>query len=323
MSRIVPAAMLDDAVRLLREGQVVAFPTETVYGLGALALDAAALARIFALKGRPATHPLIAHVRDAAEAATLTTDWDARAQALADKLWPGPLTLVVPRAASVPAELSGGKPTVAVRAPAHPVARELLARVGQPLAAPSANRYQSLSPTTAQHVARAFADEELLVVDGGACQAGVESTVLDLTVSPPAVLRPGPLTLAALRAIVPDVVVATGVVTDEAARHSPGQDALHYAPRAPLRVLSRDEAIAAARAASGPVGLVLRKAATSLPPTVKAHALGENAEQYAHLLYATLHSLDDAAVGAIYVESPPDDEAWMAVGDRLRRAAAK
>lgn len=325
MSRIAqpdPTAIAD-AARLLLAGELVAFPTETVYGLGARALDAAALGKIFEAKGRPATHPLIAHVRSAADAAALSSGWDARAQALAERFWPGPLTLVVPRAPSVPAELSGGKPTVAVRAPAHPVAQALLEAVGEPIAAPSANRYQTLSPTTAAHVARSLGDAVPLILDGGPCQAGVESTVLDLTVSPPTVLRPGALPLASLRELVPDVVVAVGSVVDEAARHSPGQDAVHYAPRAPLRLLSRDEAIAAARAATAPVGLVLRKAATSLPPGVSAHALGDNAEQYAHLLYATLHALDDAGVETIYVELPPDDETWLAVSDRLRRAAAK
>ena len=314
MSRVVTT--LDEAVARLVAGELVAFPTETVYGLGALALDAAALRKIFALKGRPPTHPLIAHVVDAAQAATLTTAWDARAQALAARFWPGPLTLVVPRAPSVPAELSGGKPTVAIRAPAHPLARELVRRVGQPLAAPSANRYQSLSPTTAAHVARAFAGEDLLIVDGGPCAAGLESTVLDLTVSPPAVLRPGALPVAALRALVPDVVTAAGVVDDEAARHSPGQDAIHYAPRARLVLGTRQEALAVPGAA-----LVLR--GRGEPARPDAIVLPDDAAGYGAALYATLHALDDAGARVIAVESPPDDEAWLAVADRLRRAAAK
>lgn len=314
MSTIVTT--LDEAVARLVAGELVAFPTETVYGLGALALDAAALRKIFALKGRPPTHPLIAHVVDTTQAATLTTAWDARAQALAARFWPGPLTLVVPRAPSVPAELSGGKPTVAIRAPAHPLARELLRRVGQPLAAPSANRYQSLSPTTAAHVARAFADEDLLIVDGGPCAAGLESTVLDLTVSPPAVLRPGALPIAAVRALVPEVVTAAGIVDDEAARHSPGQDAIHYAPRARLVLGTRTEALAVPGAA-----LVLR--GRGEPARPDAIVLPDDAAGYGAALFATLHALDDAGASVIAVESPPDDEAWLAVADRLRRAAAK
>ncbi|MGZ3405201.1 MAG: L-threonylcarbamoyladenylate synthase [Polyangia bacterium] len=309
-------AAIARAAQLLLAGELVAFPTETVYGLGGLALDRASLAKIFRAKGRPPTHPLIAHVRDAAEAAALSSRWDARAQALAERFWPGPLTLVVPRAATVPAELSGGKPTVAVRSPAHPVAQALLARVGQPLAAPSANRYQSLSPTTAAHVAHAFGDELALILDGGPCAAGLESTVLDLTVSPPAVLRPGALPLEALRALVPDVVVAGGAVGDEADRHSPGQDPIHYAPRAPLRLGSRKEALAATGAA-----LVLR--GRGEPARPDAIVLPDDPVGYGRALYATLHALDDAGAAAIVVELPPDDEAWLAVADRLRRAAAK
>jgi L-threonylcarbamoyladenylate synthase len=318
VSRVVAAdeAAIAEAASLLRAGELVAFPTETVYGLGALALDRAALLKIFVAKGRPPTHPLIAHVRDAAEAAALSSRWDARAQALAERFWPGPLTLVVPRAAGVPAELSGGKPTVALRSPAHPVAQALLARVGQPLAAPSANRYQALSPTTAAHVAHAFGDELALILDGGPCSAGLESTVLDLTVSPPAVLRPGALPLAALRALVPDVVVSDATVDDEAARHSPGQDAIHYAPRAPLRLGSRADALAA-------IGAALLLRGRGDPARPDANVLPDDPVAYGRALYATLHALDDAGAAAIFVELPPDDEAWLAVTDRLRRAAAK
>jgi L-threonylcarbamoyladenylate synthase len=318
VTRVVPAtdATIAEAAALLQAGALVAFPTETVYGLGGLARDPASLAKIFAAKGRPATHPLIAHVRGPADAAALSTAWDARAQSLAERFWPGPLTLVVPRAPSLPAALSGGKPTVALRAPAHPVAQALLAAVGAPLAAPSANKYQTLSPTTAAHVARAFGDEVALVLDGGPCAAGLESTVVDLTVSPPAVLRPGALPLAALRALIPDVVLADATVTDEAARHSPGQDAVHYAPRAPLRLVTRAEALALPNAS-----LVLRGTGHASRPD--AVVLPDDAAAYGAALYATLHALDDAGAALIAVESPPGDEAWLAVADRLRRAAAK
>ncbi len=320
------AQSIAEAAALLRTGELVAFPTETVYGLGGRALDPASLARIFAAKGRPATHPLIAHVVGVDEAAALSAGWDARAEALARRFWPGPLTLVVPRAPSVPAALSGGKPTLAVRAPAHPVAQELLRALGEPIAAPSANRYQSLSPTTAAHVARSLGGVVALILDGGPCAAGLESTVLDLTVSPPAVLRPGALPLGRLRAFVPEVILGAGVVDDEAARRSPGQDAVHYAPRAPLTLAPRDEAIdRAGRAASSAdrVGLVVRGAAPPLPAQVIVQALAQDAEGFGRALYAALHALDDAGVAAIFVELPPDDEAWLAVLDRLRRAAAK
>ena len=318
MTRLLPAseAAIAEAAALLQAGALVAFPTETVYGLGGLALSDASLGKIFAAKGRPATHPLIAHVRSPEEAATLSTGWDARAQMLAARFWPGPLTLVVPRAPSLPAALSGGKPTVAIRSPAHPVAQALLAAVGAPLAAPSANKYQTLSPTTAAHVARAFGDEVALVLDGGPCAAGLESTVLDLTVSPPAVLRPGALPLSELRALVPEVVLAAAVVADEAARHSPGQDAIHYAPRAQLLLCDRTTALARADAA-----VVLRGVGDRARPD--AVVLPDDAVAYGRALYATLHALDDAGATVIAVESPPDDEAWLAVADRLRRAAAK
>lgn len=325
MTRVLGAdeRAIAEAAALLQKGELVAFPTETVYGLGALALDPAALAKIFAAKGRPATHPLIAHVRTPAEAAALSRQWDARAEALARRFWPGPLTLVVPRAPSLPGLLSGGKPTVAVRAPAHPVAQALIAAVGAPLAAPSANRYQTLSPTTAAHVVRSLGDAVPLVLDGGPCAAGLESTVLDLTVTPPAVLRPGALPIAALRALVPDVRLAAGVVEDEALRHAPGQDAVHYAPRAPLRLYPRAEAIAAAEAHRGPAGLVVRDGVPPVAPHVRVVALPDDAAGFGRALYAVLHALDDNGVGLIAVEAPPEDEAWLAVADRLRRAAAK
>jgi L-threonylcarbamoyladenylate synthase len=324
MTRILPATpdAIAEAATLLRAGELVAFPTETVYGLGARALDPQAIAKLFVAKGRPATHPLIAHVQNADEAALLSSHWDARCSLLAAKFWPGPLTLVVPRDPSVPAELSGGKPTLALRAPAHPVALALIAALGEPIAAPSANRYQRLSPTTAEHVARALGNDVALILDGGACKSGVESTVLDLTVTPPMVLRPGALTITAVRDAVPDVMIFDGVVREEA-RHSPGQDEVHYAPRTPLRLFTRQDALATARAHAGNIALVLRDPAPTLPPHVAARALGGEPTSFARKLYATLHELDDMNVEMIVVEIPPEDEAWLAIADRLRRAAAK
>ena len=320
--RVADAAAIAEAARLLAAGELVAFPTETVYGLGARALEPAAIARIFAAKGRPATHPLIAHVADAAGAEQLTTRWDARAARLAARFWPGPLTLIVPRAPSVPAELSGGKPTVAVRAPAHPVAQALLRALGEPIAAPSANRYQTLSPTTAQHVVRSLGDAVPLVLDGGPCAAGLESTVLDLTVEPPRLLRPGALPLAELRREVPELELAAAVIVDEAERHSPGQDAVHYAPRAPLRLYSRADAVAAAIAHGAGAALLVRGTLPRLPTTVRAVSLPDDASAYGHGLFAALHALDDDGVTLIAVEAPPaDDEAWLAVADRLTRAS--
>jgi L-threonylcarbamoyladenylate synthase len=324
MTRILQptASAIDEAVALLRAGELVAFPTETVYGLGARALDPAALARIFAAKGRPHTHPLIAHVLNAEDASQLSSHWDTRASALAAKFWPGPLTLIVPRDPAVPASLSGGKETLALRAPAHPVAMALIAALGEPIAAPSANRYQSLSPTTAAHVERALGDRVGLILDGGPCHEGLESTVLDLTVTPPAILRPGPLPLAALRALVPELVVVERLA-HEAARHSPGQDETHYAPRTPLHLFPRATALATAQAHPGHIAVVLRQPAPSLPAHVTARVLGDEPVAFARALFATLHELDDADVELILVETPPADEAWLAVHDRLKRAAVK
>jgi L-threonylcarbamoyladenylate synthase len=324
MTRILPAtaSAIDEAVALLRAGELVAFPTETVYGLGARALDPAALGRIFAAKRRPPTHPLIAHVLNAEDASQLSSHWDTRASTLAAKFWPGPLTLIVPRDATVPAQLSGGRETLAVRAPAHPVAMALIAALGEPIAAPSANPYQSLSPTTAEHVARMLGDRVSLILDGGQCHEGLESTVLDLTVTPPELLRPGALPVAELRAVVPELVLVEGPVR-EAARHSPGQDEAHYAPRTPLRLFTRADALATARAHAGRIALVLRETAPSLPSHVVARALGTQPVDFGRALFATLHELDEADVELIVVEIPPEDEAWLAVHDRLKRAAAK
>jgi L-threonylcarbamoyladenylate synthase len=316
-------SQLAAAASWLRRGELVAFPTETVYGLGARALDPAALARIFAAKRRPITHPLIAHVRDAAEAATLAARWDECAQRLAAQFWPGPLTLVVPRTSLVPAALSGGKSTVAVRAPAHAVAQGLIAALGEPIAAPSANRYQSVSPTTAAHVVKSLGDAVPLVLDGGACTAGLESTVVDLTSPRPTVLRPGAISLAALRAVVPDLEIASGSIHDETERRSPGQDTIHYAPRARVCLAQREEAIARASSATRATGLLLRAPCPMVPKHVMVHALPPDPYGFGQQLYAALHALDDAGVDIVFVEEPPADEAWLAVADRLRRAAGK
>ena len=309
-------AAIEEAVALLRRGGLVALPTETVYGLGAHALDEAALARIFAAKGRPASHPLIAHVLDL-DGARAVADDVVRARVLTDALWPGPLTVVLPRASRAPDALSGGLPTVAVRAPAHPVARALIAALGAPIAAPSANRYQHVSPTTAAHVVRSLGDAVELVLDGGPTSSGIESTVVDL-VGAPRVLRPGPISVATLRALLPAIEVETITVAADEARVSPGLDARHYAPGAPASLfttappwvagdgalLCGDELAGAARA--GGVHVV---------------ALPRDAERYAAGLYAALHELDAAGLAHIHVEAVPAGERWDAVRDRVTRAA--
>jgi L-threonylcarbamoyladenylate synthase len=317
-----PAA-IREAVRVLQAGGLVAFPTETVYGLGGRALDPDALARIFAAKGRPRTHPIIAHVEGEACARALAARWSETASRLARAFWPGPLTLVVPRAAHVPAALGGGTDSIGIRAPAHLVARALLEALGEPIAAPSANRYQALSPTRAEHVLASLGDAAAdLVLDGGACDRGLESTVVDVRAEP-RVLRPGSIDLAALGAIEPRVAYAQALAAPTGEpRPSPGMDARHYAPRATLRIAASRAAAAAdakERAARGEVvGLVLR--GHSLDVAVLVRTLPEDPAGYARELYATLHELDAVPVDAIIVEAVPAEGPWRAVADRLARA---
>ncbi len=318
---------LADAVAVLRAGGLVAFPTETVYGLGARALDPAAVAKVFAAKGRPSGHPLIAHVEGEEGARAIAREWSERASRLARAFWPGPLTLVVPRGSKVPAAVTGGGDSVAVRAPAHAVALALLRALGEPLAAPSANRYQTLSPTTAAHVVKSLGDAVDLVLDGGPCAAGIESTVLDLCADPPRVLRPGAFDLARLRVVVPEVVYDAGVVAGEGTHASPGMDARHYAPRARV-VLVAGRAAAGARAeqeatsTAGAVGLVLCGAPLEPARGVIARSLPDDPERYGRDLFATLHALDDAGCVIVVIEDVPEDLRWWAIADRLRRAGA-
>ncbi|MBB6048295.1 L-threonylcarbamoyladenylate synthase [Armatimonas rosea] len=293
-----PAALAEAAERL-RAGELVAFPTETVYGLGANALDAVAVAKIYTAKGRPATNPLIVHVASVAQAKTLVKTWPALADELAAAHWPGPLTLVLERANHVPDSVTAGGPTVGIRIPSHPVALELLRLAGVPVAAPSANRSEEISPTRAQHVADslgAFVDD-LLILDGGACDVGIESTVLDVTCEPPRVLRPG----MCLPPLAP-LVTPSGSAKGDVAR-SPGQMLRHYAPKKPTLVLGFGEKYTQ----------VEGDAWLTLPATPEAAA---------QALYVELRRLDsDPHVARIVLPVVPDSPEWDAIRDRLRRAA--
>ena len=225
--------MIDRAAELLRQGRLVAFPTETVYGLGADATQAGAVRRIFAAKGRPSTNPLIVHVADAFFARQYTTHWSELAEALAAVFWPGPLTLVLPKHPSIVDEVSAGLHTVGLRVPDHPFALELLHAFGGPVAAPSANRSNQVSPTTADHVRTELGERVDLILDGGPCTVGIESTVLDLTGKTPTILRPGGVSRAQLQAVLGQVDERSGVVAVDEAAIAPGQHATHYAPRTP------------------------------------------------------------------------------------------
>jgi L-threonylcarbamoyladenylate synthase len=266
-------------------------------------------------------------VESDAQARALARSWPEAATRLARAFWPGALTLVVERAAHVPAAVAGGAGSIAVRVPSHPVARALLAVLGAPLAAPSANRYQGLSPTTAAHVVKELGDRVDLVLDGGSCDAGIESTVVDVRGHPPRVLRPGAVGVEALMAVAPDLHTLHDDPAAGERRASPGMDARHYAPRAHLLLApTRDEAVSMARSLAEregrPVGLVVRTPSEGRgSPALLEKTLPSEAPDYARLLFATLHDLDDAGVYAIVVQAVPDEPAWWAVADRLARGS--
>lgn len=299
------------AADALLAGELVAFPTETVYGLGALALDPAAAAKIFVAKGRPQDNPLIVHVLDVAAARALSSAFPAAAEALAAAFWPGPLTLVVPRAASVPDIVTAGGDTVALRVPSHPIARALLAAVGRPIAAPSANRSTEVSPTLAEHVVRSLGDRVSIVLDGGPCDVGLESAVVDVTGDLARVLRPGTIGRDAIARVVPvsDEATAAGPV------RSPGLAHRHYSPRAKVVVVDSAAVLATLDDARDrglrAVLLGLGRGDAALPSEPAAYAAG---------LYAALHALDTGC-DLIVIERPPEGAAWEAAHDRLRRAA--
>jgi L-threonylcarbamoyladenylate synthase len=309
------------AAAVLRAGRLVAFPTETVYGLGANALDPAAVARIFAAKGRPPGNPLIVHAPDVAAARLLVAAWPSAAQQLAERFWPGPLTLVLPRQPIVPDVVTAGGSTVAVRVPAHPVALALLRACGLPLAAPSANRSTRLSPTRAEHVLDGLADRIDLLLDAGPTSGGIESTVLDLTVQPPRLLRPGPVTVADLEAVVGRVTRLAPTDKDEPAR-SPGLHAKHYAPRTPLELVVGDGGLRVEELTRQGLrtAWVASKIRSATHAAMVLVLMPDDPAAYAAQLYAVLHQLDGQGLDRIVVELPPETDAWMAVHDRLRRA---
>lgn len=317
-----------DAARILAQGGLVAFPTETVYGVGARADDGAAVAAIFARKGRPADHPLIVHVAGIAQADQFAQSLPPVARRLAAAFWPGPVTLIVPRAVGRADAAAGGHPSIGLRCPAHPVARALLAaaaELGVPgVAAPSANRFGSISPTTAQHVRDDLGDD-LLVLDGGPCEQGIESAIVDCTREPPVLLRPGTVTRARIEAA---AGMSLGLPHAMSAR-APGTLASHYAPRARLRLMSGAalrSALDVPGAAIDAVAVYSRSApaAWGLPAQRKLvwRVMPDSATAAGHELFATLRELDRAGPSEIWVEEPPDTPEWEGVRDRLQRAAA-
>jgi L-threonylcarbamoyladenylate synthase len=312
------------AAAVIRSGGLVAFPTETVYGLGANALDPAAVQRVFAAKGRPSHNPLIVHVADEEGARRLVKEWPDAAVRLTAAFWPGPLTLVLPRADTVPAAVSAGLPDLAVRVPAHPVALALLRASDLPIVAPSANPSTALSPTSADHVAKYLDLQVDLILDAGPTHLGIESTVIDLSQHPPILLRPGSLSADRIEAIIGPL--ASPVAGTGALRHaSPGRLERHYAPRATLVTFHprhREHAAELARDAARDgqtVGALLLRPLDA--PIRHAVAMSHDPRAYARDLFAQLHRLDDLGCDLILTEQVPGDTAWDGVRDRLRRAA--
>ena len=307
---------IEKAARLLRDGKLVAFPTETVYGLGANALDTEAVARIYEVKGRPGTSPLIVHIASIEMAKSLVTQWPNAAEQLARKFWPGPLTLVLPTNADrVPRLVTAGLDTVAIRMPAHPVALELIRAAGVPLAGPSANRFTRLSPTTADHVRHSLGSDVDFVLDGGACQVGIESTVLSLAEPHPVLLRPGGISSSDLAAVVGPISIRTAA--PDGAHPSPGMHPRHYSPRTPLLLTSDGTLPATGR------GLYVQYSQSPSRGDISIHQMPLVVADYAAALYRELHQADEAGFDWIAVELPPRSPAWDAVHDRLHRAASR
>jgi L-threonylcarbamoyladenylate synthase len=322
---VVPAteAAIAAAVRCLRRGELVAFPTETVYGLGADAADPDAVRRIFAAKGRPADHPVIVHVAGAGELAAWARAVPADAAKLAAAFWPGPLTLILPRAGHVSDLVTGGQDSVGLRVPAHPVARALLAAFaregGRGIAAPSANRFGRISPTTAAHVADDLGDAVAMILDGGPCDVGIESTIVAFADGEPVLLRPGGIGVDALARVLGRAPRSP----DATAPRASGTLASHYAPRTPARLVDPAALVREASRGAAPearIAVLARVAARPAGFVGPWIAAPHDPLRYAHDLYANLRALDRPGIDLMLIEAPPDDGAWLAVRDRLTRA---
>jgi L-threonylcarbamoyladenylate synthase len=312
---------IENAVAVLRAGGLVAFPTETVYGLGADASNPDAVRKIFAAKGRPHDHPLIVHVADAVQLANWAREIPPAANRLARIFWPGPLTLILRRAPKVSDLVTGGQDTVALRVPSHPVAQALLRAFGGGIAAPSANRFGRVSATTADHVRREFGATVDCVLDGGAADVGIESTIVDLSGAQPVLLRPGWITARQLH----DALEMPLAVPGAESPRAPGTLAKHYAPQTPLLMMEADlllELAASLTRQGERVAVLARCAHQPLLPGLVWIAAPSEAKGYAHDLYANLRQLDEAGCGTILVEAPPQEAAWAAIADRLMRAVA-
>jgi L-threonylcarbamoyladenylate synthase len=311
---------IEAAVDALRDGELVAFPTETVYGLGANASNPAAVRKVFELKDRPASHPVIVHIDQAKYLKRWVRELSPDAEKLAAAFWPGPLTLVLPRAEAVHDVVTGGQDTVAIRIPSHPMARQLLDAFGGGIAAPSANRYGRLSATRAEHVQDEFGDAVKVILDGGECQLGLESTIVSCLEGEVRLLRPGAIKLSQLRAVVGEVQIGA----NNAVPRVPGSAAAHYSPATPLSIVPGGELDALAKSLSEGgqrIAVLAQRLPLKTYETVTWVNAGKRAEAFGHDLYANLRTLDKAGCARILVQEVPGDERWDAIRDRLARAA--
>jgi L-threonylcarbamoyladenylate synthase len=319
----IDAAAIEEAASIIRRGGLVAFPTETVYGLGADATSAAAVTGIFNAKGRPSYNPLIVHAADVTAASRCVTSWPASAQTLVSRFWPGPLTIVLPKQPSIPDIVTAGLPTVGVRVPAHPVALALLRASGVPIAAPSANRSMHVSPTMGSHVVASLGEAADLILDAGPAAVGIESTVIDLSTAVPTVLRPGMISVDDLRRVLGRVEVGT-TAAEGAARPSPGMMDRHYSPAARLTLHEGAHAVAHAAHEIGQRGakvVVLARSAIA-EGSFTLWRMPDSAGEYARELYDALHRADAEGFDEVVVEMIPEGSVWDGVRDRLRRAAS-
>jgi L-threonylcarbamoyladenylate synthase len=322
-------ASISKAADILKSGGLVAFPTETVYGLGADGLNQSAVENIYEAKGRPKNNPLILHIASIEAAVPLVVDWPRMAQKLADKYWPGPLTIVLQASGLVPGIVKAGNPTVALRSPAHPVALDLLREFNGPLAAPSANRAMELSPTRPEHVVKALGGVLDLVLDGGPTSTGIESTIINLAETPPRVLRPGPISISELEETVGSIAVFCGAIEYGAKQAAPGMSIRHYAPKAKLNVHGSDELLEVLNdlaQGGGKFAAIVFGEDISVPPELHGCTIkrlpGDPRGAMANI-YAALHDLDSIGCQRVLVQEPPQSDEWLAIRDRLSRAAFK
>jgi L-threonylcarbamoyladenylate synthase len=318
----VNAAAIDNAAVLLRAGGVIAFPTETVYGLGADAENSEAVRRIFSIKGRPADHPLIVHLAESDMIARWAQDVPDTALRLAERFWPGPLTIVLRRSSLVSDLVTGGLDTVGIRVPAHPVAHSLLKTFGGGIAAPSANRFGRISPTCADHVREELGFALDLILDGGDCQVGLESTIISLADDRPVLLRPGGISFKVLREVIGEEIVLLG--KPDPAMRAPGCHASHYAPLTPAITFSTEELETVARS-MGSTGqnvaiLCHTETVPASLPAASCILMPSDPNRYGQWFYSSLRRLDAGGYDTILIEAPPETEPWQAVTDRILRA---